>query len=101
MGQWGFRVDGSYMYELPVRKLADGTLGIGFGPTQRRYIPSYEVPANLDCNADGVLDYTSDYAAFLALYQAQSPLADQDWNDVFNTNDINLWTAAFSDETSP
>lgn len=59
-------------------------------PTPRTVAP-FTPMAHSDYNNDGVLDYITDFTAFLNGYTAQEDRADINVDGVFNQADIDLW----------
>lgn len=81
--------------ELPISLAPDGTFHIETGWIEAGDLVPYSPWPASDYNQDGVYEYISDLAAFMADFNAQEPLADQDINGVWNQNDIDLWTERF------
>jgi hypothetical protein len=92
---WNAILPGYARFQLPVTRDSNGAFAIQFGPTLiSDLIPFTPLPLS-DYNGDGVLDYTTDLAAFMQDWSQQRIIADRDDNEIWNSNDIDLWTEIF------
>lgn len=92
---WNAMLPGYVRYRLPVTRSANGALAIEFGPTLTSDLVPFTPHPLSDYNGDGVWDYTSDLAAFMQDWTLNRIIADRDDNEIWDSNDIDLWTEIF------
>jgi hypothetical protein len=87
--------------DLPVTfaEADDFLLSLSSAPVDS-LVPRYRSPFS-DYNRDGVLVWSSDYAAFHAAWTSHDIAADRNRDDAWTQADIDIWTAEFSRDVAP
>lgn len=98
---WASLLPYYYRTRLPMALQTDGSLLIdtaGWVPTDA-YVP-YVPWAASDYDLNGILEYNSDFAAFMADFNARDLRADLTVDEQWTQDDIDFWTIHFDEDLS-
>lgn len=86
-----------YHLKLPVA-LSGNSFVIHLSTTRIGDLGTYRPRVTSDYKEDGVLEYVSDFAAYLRDFDLHTPLADMNDDDQWNGDDIDLWIDSFGED---
>jgi len=96
--EWDFALINYNRIRLPVTIEEDGSIAINTGwVLTDEYVP-YAPWACSDYNRDGQLDFETDYAVYLADFDLQYVATDMNGDDIWNDDDIVIWTDRFQED---
>lgn len=93
--RWNALVPYYIQVQLPVTRLPDDTLTISMNGVKLTAITGHRPFTITDYNGDGIRDYSSDYAIFLADHGVGAPRADMNEDGIFDQDDLDMWTNLF------
>ncbi len=96
-GPWSLALPNLYRLKLPV-DLTDHILAMRLPATSVTDLAPFQPRSTSDFNEDGVLEYSSDFAAYLRDFDLHTPLADMNDDDQWNGDDIDLWIDSFGED---
>ncbi len=91
---WGAILPYLNRIQMPVA-ISGGILGVHIPLTDYESLIPYEAWASSDYDASSVLDYESDWAAYIADFNNQDLRADLNSDGVWDQTDIDLWSMHF------
>ena len=96
--QWTACLASPMMVRVPISEGANGGLTASFAGPFRRLEPFQGRWPSSDFDGSGLLQRTSDYAAFLSAWGAGQPAADLNRDGVWDSADVDLWNQRFDQD---
>lgn len=91
---WGSILPRYQTFHIPITRSGDHFEFTDQITGLHQFTPHCEHPSS-DYNRDGILDYSTDYPAFLMGASSHETLADMNHDDTWDSADISAWAAVF------
>jgi len=96
--KWGFLVRDLWWVRGPL-EVEGETLTVRIGAAGTEWMYPYEPAAYSDYNLDGVYDFATDRAAFMAAWEAEDLRADLNLDSAWDESDVRAWEEWFRKDT--